>query len=768
MEGGKKVMDHLLQHCRHEHPLEFVQDHEEGNLCDCCGKRVEGPSYCCSQCKFYLHKKCAKLELAPEINHFFHPKHPLTLVESSDRSYVCDFCRRIDVSRFAYRCDSCDFDLDVNCALLQISSAENFPNSLHDHPVFLIKNHNKEVKDSCKKCVKPLSGPIYKCLELDCHWFNLHKRCAGLDLAPEINHPILHPKHPLTLFSDPPLSGYQCHFCGRNWTFGFVYHCDSCNFNLDVNCALFQISSTENFPNCLHDHPMIFIKNHKDELIEYDCIGCKQPLSGPIYKCLDCDQFYFHQKCGDLPLQINHPCDRAHPLSLIRRNPTAHQEECNCSLCKIEWDGFVYCCSICDIELTPEDVSAPSTIIAPGDENLWTLVSCQISFICDFCGVNGDRTPYICTRGDFILHKDCISMPKAIKIARHPHPISHVYSVQQIQVEELYCRICHENVNARYGCYCCSAFDNCNYIAHVKCATDKDIWDGTVVLEDDIEMWKVGLGNESKNMITHVISEVRVGEDIMATKIKHAFHPHNLILNFTGEVGDDYICDGCVLPISSTPFYNCQQCKFCLHKSCAELPREKGVPAHKHMLKLTNNDNWFQCHACSMYRDGFSYKCYRWGCGGFMIDVQCSLLPDTLRHPSHEHSLFLSHNYEGQKWLAYRCTKRCDFAIVNFIVIIVRKNEIQSPGSTPVHIVIILYIKNVLLGHSHSSSLGAHATFRFCMDTPSLLLTTFGTVLDVIYVVNFAIDRLLNVKNLGATLRSIGIAYKSWVHCTYS
>ncbi|OMO70137.1 C1-like protein [Corchorus olitorius] len=561
MEGGETEMGLLLQHFCHEHGLLFVQDFSPPNdeaVCSCCMNRVEGPSYYCGECKFYLHKKCAEIELAPEINHPFHPKHPLTLL----------------------------------------------------------------------------------------------------------------PKSPYN-------SGrYMCNVCGRGGFSGFVYHCASCEFDLDVNCALLQTSGAEKFPKYLHHHPMLLIENHKEQVRHRNCRGCKQPLSGPIYKCSDCDKLYLDKKCVELPLHINHPYDRIHPLSLIWRNPTAHQQNCSCFLCKIKWDGLFYCCSLCNIELTPEDVSAPPTISVATHQHPWTLLSSQISFTCDFCGVGGDRTPYICTTCDLILHKNCISMPKAIRIARHPHPISHVYSIQQTRLQELECRICHENVNARYGCYCCSA-SKCNYIAHVTCATNEDVWDGTVVLEDDIEMWKAGLGNEPmNNMITDVISEVSVGEDVMAIEIKHAYHHHNLILTFTGEneMKDDNICcDGCMLPIS-TPFYTCQQCRFFdLHKTCAELPREKGVPAHKHVLKLTKNDGLFWCHACNKERQGFSYKCDQEKCY-FLIDVQCSLLPDIVRHPSHQHSLFLSHNFQGlcsgchteySKFPipAYRCTKRCDFAI---------------------------------------------------------------------------------------------------------
>ncbi|MBA0710483.1 hypothetical protein Golax_009768, partial [Gossypium laxum] len=87
---AKKEME--IQHFSHHHPLVFIQDHSVAALCLGCEKPVEGWSYGCSQCEFYLRKGCAELELAPQIQHPFHPKHPLTLLPKSPYPSVCDLC----------------------------------------------------------------------------------------------------------------------------------------------------------------------------------------------------------------------------------------------------------------------------------------------------------------------------------------------------------------------------------------------------------------------------------------------------------------------------------------------------------------------------------------------------------------------------------------------------------------------------------------------------------------------------------------------------
>ncbi|MFQ6651529.1 hypothetical protein Gotur_023817, partial [Gossypium turneri] len=149
----------------HHHPLVFIQANSVAALCLGCEKPIEGWSYGCYQCEFYLHKGCAELELAPKIQHPFHPKHLLTLLPKSPYSLGtnwCSFYRKNSVG-FVYNYFDCEFGLHINCALLQSSGAANFPNSLHSHPLYFIQNHNNEFETHCSGCQKPISGPIYHC-----------------------------------------------------------------------------------------------------------------------------------------------------------------------------------------------------------------------------------------------------------------------------------------------------------------------------------------------------------------------------------------------------------------------------------------------------------------------------------------------------------------------------------------------------------------------------------------------------------------------------
>ena len=156
----------------------------------------------------------------------------------------------------------------------------------------------------------------------------------------------------------------------------------------------------------------------------------------------------------------------------------------------------------------------------------------------------------------------------------------------------------------------------------------------------------------------------------IATAIKHFSHKHKLKLS-----DDEFLniekCDGCVQAIFP-PFYNCVNCRFFLHESCAKLPRKKRHPLHQHLLSLFPKSpytwkNTFLCYACDRDCSGFNYSCEP--CG-FSLDVSCSLMSDILTHPGHEHRLLLSsieseHNCsccDSKISPIFRCTT-CDFAL---------------------------------------------------------------------------------------------------------
>ncbi|XP_040945351.1 uncharacterized protein [Gossypium hirsutum] len=531
----------------------------------------------------------------------------------------------------------------------------------HHHPLVFIQSHSVASKAAlCLVCEKPVEGWSYGCNQCE---FYLHKGCAELDLAPKIqNH--FHPKHPLTLQPKSRCSWIgKCSLCGKK--FGeFVYHCNDCNFHLHINCTLLQSSIAANFPNSLHPHPLHVIQNHNKEA-EPDCLGCRKPISGPFYHCSDCTYptfFNLHKECAELLLEINHPYDRKHPLTLLPQPPT-HPQKCSCSSCIIQWKGFVYSCSLCNFDLSLDDfLFSPPTITVASHEHPWMLVSRKMWFVCDFCGTDRDHSPYFCATCHLLVHKNCISLPRHIMITRHRHTISLSYSLRQNQVEDWMCKICYEEVDIRYGNYRCPA-SRCCYIAHVRCATDKAIWDGTIMPEGYDERSEEVV-DEPWNLITDVVEQIRIGELMVASEIKHSYHDHNLRLTFSGKTkDDDSQCDGCTRPLS-TPFYRCEQCKFFLHKDCAELPKEMPHPFHMHLLTLVNLQGklgFSCCCACGRPCQGFSYICYKGYCG-YQIDIQCMIFSDTLKHQVMSiHSFFST--TKGERVAVLVSMKRCDFSL---------------------------------------------------------------------------------------------------------
>ncbi|KAI3691951.1 hypothetical protein L6452_31754 [Arctium lappa] len=131
-----------ISHWSHDHPL-ILNVEPQGNnmsnngcgdpieLCDGCTRPLSLPYYNCKHgCSFTVHKYCAELPLTLE--HHLHPDHSLDLVNTyGDKYYYkCNGCFSRG-NNFVYKCDTCKFYLDVNCA--------NLPNTIihksHKHPL---------------------------------------------------------------------------------------------------------------------------------------------------------------------------------------------------------------------------------------------------------------------------------------------------------------------------------------------------------------------------------------------------------------------------------------------------------------------------------------------------------------------------------------------------------------------------------------------------------------------------------------------------------
>ncbi|GLU11038.1 hypothetical protein SLE2022_278100 [Rubroshorea leprosula] len=616
--------------------------------CSGCDEELEGSSYGCGECGFFLHKKCAELQRVI-INHPLHSEHPLTLHLEDYAHNSCNVCRK--VLRFFYRCKSCDFDLDLRCAMHPQFVAQEFQklqHFSHDHPLILVEDTEFQTKHKvCPGCREPMykSSPFYCCPKCI---FHLHKKCAELQRE-IINHP-LHFEHPLTLRLED-YAHNSCNVCGI-FT-GSFYGCDSCAFDLDLRCAMhpqFVAQEFQKLQHFSHHHPLILVEDIEIQIKEQVCPGCRENMykSSPFYCCPNC-RFYLHKKCAELPLKINHPNHRKHPLMLLAK-PPPHQEKCSCNLCSNSWkEGFVYYCSICELGLKAAHPIS-QTIIAETHDHPLTFFLGIISFVCDACGMDGSRVCFTCAECSLIIHTDCTSLRRTIKIIRHPHRLSHIYFFQDTEeAGNGECNICHDDINLGYGSYCCS---DCKYFAHVNCAIDKDL------LEDEESE-----SSDDWTAIFPAFQEIKPGE------IKHFSHKHNLILSDDG-VEDGQSCEGCMRSIS-TSFYYCAQCNFFLCKCCVhEFPKKVRHWTCRHLRELLFY-SIFYCDYCEFWSAGFGYDCN--ACEEIMC-VRCHEILDTriVNVEGQEHSFFFDHKYEekcngcddycGQR--GFRCKdKKCNFTL---------------------------------------------------------------------------------------------------------
>ncbi|CAH2070438.1 unnamed protein product [Thlaspi arvense] len=357
------------------------------------------------------------------------------------------------------------------------------------------------------------------------------------------------------------------------------------------------------------------------------------------YKCDFCD-FYVHEEC----INVNIPSRHKHPLQLIRSDTRSGRGFESCSLCEdLEFEPL-YQCSQCAFLICIQCAREPLILnAAEAHEHELHQIPINLSFTCDACGLYSSNYPCVCHQCCFIVHRECISLPRVIHINRHDHRISRVASLGP---GKWICGVCREPVNGECGAYSCLI---CSYVVHSKCATHMFIWDG-----EELE----GIPEEKERMPFEVIDQ---------NLIKHFSHEHNLKMSSLG-LKEGKHCYACTLPLNSKMCYVCTQCDFILHNGCANLPLEKRHPVHNQKLTLCAKvqcNNYIVCRACLRYCTGFSYTVN----DDINIDVRCASISDAFKHESHPHWLFpftyLSLDKrckvcDSLHWMYLRCVNKDD------------------------------------------------------------------------------------------------------------
>uniref|UniRef100_A0A0D2ZWT4 DC1 domain-containing protein n=1 Tax=Brassica oleracea var. oleracea TaxID=109376 RepID=A0A0D2ZWT4_BRAOL len=123
--------------------------------------------------------------------------------------------------------------------------------------------------------------------------------------------------------------------------------------------------------------------------------------------------------------------------------------------------------------------SIPSQTSPPVDveclnthEHQLHLVPRLIDFTCNACGTQGNRNPYFCLPCNFMIHRECIDLPRVININRHDHLISYT---PRLGHGEWKCRVFRKKVEGFYGAYSCSKC--ATFAVHARCATRTGVWD---------------------------------------------------------------------------------------------------------------------------------------------------------------------------------------------------------------------------------------------------------------------------------------------------
>ncbi|KAK1583680.1 hypothetical protein Q3G72_026091 [Acer saccharum] len=276
----------------------------------------------------------------------------------------------------------------------------------------------------CDGCLEVMCFPGYVCHECS---FCLHKSCA--ELPPKILHP-LHP-HPLTFLICDGWDPIICDGCRDLYRSGFIFNCSWCGFNLDPKCASKQDQEHhQTFKELTllrfyHKHALKLCNIRKShDMIQ--CLCCTQIISGSAYCCLQCD-FFIHQSCKEIPMEIHHPFHSQHILLTQTATWNAYSRYRSCAACKSSIDSIKIGCNECNFQLHVSCANpnrwACALKHACHEHNMYYFVEDDTtessdddttgSFECNKCHEKclDDEAFYRCVGCDFNLHFKCIPIP---------------------------------------------------------------------------------------------------------------------------------------------------------------------------------------------------------------------------------------------------------------------------------------------------------------------------------------------------------------------
>ncbi|XP_074348807.1 uncharacterized protein LOC141687430 [Apium graveolens] len=422
-----------------------------------------------------------------------------------------------------------------------------------------------------------------------------------------------------------------------------------------------------------HEHELIL--NEVEPVVgkNVECAMCRQPINKHIDAFYSGNTFatdgtsssnsvgfFMHKTCCELPTTFTHPMIPQHPLKLLEYRRKKVQFSL-CNVCDGGSQGFYYgadnknfsvCLKCVKYELKSLE---QRTRWHPGHNHPLTLVQSPALFLCHACNTTATDLSYICTICSFYIHKSCANAPVTYQCKFHnQHTLILAYSLP-LEYRDFFwfCNICSKTINPIYWIYYCA---NCRFFAHFKCASSSEM------LRDDDEADSGGSNlmhfpahDEASlhEMMQQCITKTALLHNSAIVEpspyINHWTHEHQLalrnknaeasILDLNGKLEDTelLICDGCTKPIilvDDDVFYECNSCKFFLHRSCAQFPESFEHHLAGRLFISRIKFATLSCKGCGISHNGI----LMWN-ETIWLDIVCASLPAKIKHEGHRHAL---------------------------------------------------------------------------------------------------------------------------------
>ncbi|MBA0753210.1 hypothetical protein Gogos_021304 [Gossypium gossypioides] len=210
------------------------------------------------------------------------------------------------------------------------------------------------------------------------------------------------------------------------------------------------------------------ISEHGDKC----CDGCLLLISAKFYHCLRCN-FFLHKSCAELPkmdLIWDHRCV-GKPFSGSK--PFILTSDCmfKCEQCTYLSNGFSYKCNECGIHRCVRCATLPYAVKIPGHKHPLLFYYDYYNFEkqCSGCGTGLSNT-YRCKDCNFGLCLNCVMGPTRVEHNCDDHPLNLTYHKINDYTKYHYCDICEEEMDSKNWFYHC---ETCDTSVHVDCVLGK-------------------------------------------------------------------------------------------------------------------------------------------------------------------------------------------------------------------------------------------------------------------------------------------------------